>query len=145
MREQIVIDAEGAITGRLAAYVAKQALLGKEVIVVNAEKAVISGRKDVIINKYLRRRQLGRRKQKGPYWPCEADRLLRRITRGMLPWKKARGKEAFKRIKCYKGIPETIDKEKIIKLQNLKNLKKDLMWFISLSELEKLLKGGRIK
>ena len=40
-----VYDAEQMIVGRLGAKVAKAALLGEDVIIVNAEKAVITGDK----------------------------------------------------------------------------------------------------
>ena len=45
MKNQIVIDATNATMGRLASYVAKQALLGKQIAIVNSEKAIITGNK----------------------------------------------------------------------------------------------------
>jgi len=135
--ERLVIDADGCVVGRLASYVAKQALLGKEVIVVNAEKAIISGKKQNILEKYLSRIKKGRGWQKGPYWPRQADKLLRRIIRGMLPWKKTRGREAYKRIKCFKGIPKGYENA-----IEIKNLKRDFLNFITLEQLEKLLKSS---
>jgi len=135
--EEIVINADGCVVGRLASFVAKQALMGKKVVVVNCEKAIISGKKKNILEKYLNRLRKGRGWQKGPYWPRQADKLLRRIIRGMLPWKKTRGREAFRRIKCFKGIPEEY-KDKTIEI---KNLKRDFLNFITLEQLEKLLKS----
>jgi len=137
----LVIDATGSVVGRLSAYVAKQALLGKNVFVVNSEKAIISGDKRNILAKYLERKQKGRGWPKGPYWPKDAERLLRRIIRGMLPWKRTRGREAFKRVKCYKGIPLEFE-GKAIQLE-AKGLKKEFLNFITLGQLENLLKGGR--
>ena len=83
--DEIVVDASGCVVGRLASFVAKQALLGKNVVVINCEKAVISGKKENILKKYLRRITLGKGRLKGPYWPRDSDKLLRRIIRGMLP------------------------------------------------------------
>lgn len=40
-----VIDAEGLILGRMATYVAKRLLKGEGIAIVNAEKAVLSGKK----------------------------------------------------------------------------------------------------
>ena len=40
-----IIDAEGLIVGRMATYVAKRLLKGEIITIVNAEKAVFSGRK----------------------------------------------------------------------------------------------------
>jgi large subunit ribosomal protein L13 len=136
MKDLLVINAEGCAVGRLASFAAKQALLGKKVIIVNAEKAIISGKKQNILDKYLSRIKKGRGWQKGPYWPRQADKLLRRIIRGMLPWKKTRGRDAYKRIKCIKGIP----KEYEDKATEIKDLKRDFLHFITLEQLEKLLK-----
>ena len=41
-----VVDADGAVLGRLASVLAKRLLMGEDIIVVNAEKAVISGSPD---------------------------------------------------------------------------------------------------
>ena len=109
-----VYDGEGMILGRLAARVAKDALLGEEVKVVNCEKVVISGKKT---NTFANEKQ--KRARKG--YPLKSakftrlpDRVVRRSIRGMLPWKQARGKDAFKRIMCHVGVPaELTDKEKI--------------------------------
>ncbi|MEM4704878.1 MAG: uL13 family ribosomal protein, partial [Candidatus Bathyarchaeia archaeon] len=38
-----VINADGLILGRMATYVAKRLLKGESIIIVNAEKAVLSG------------------------------------------------------------------------------------------------------
>ncbi|MEM2713923.1 MAG: 50S ribosomal protein L13 [Candidatus Pacearchaeota archaeon] len=145
--EWLVFDAEGCVVGRLAAFVAKQALLGKKIAVVNCEKAIISGKKENILNKYLTLRRKGRGWQKGPYWPSTADKLLRRIIRGMLPWKKARGKEAFKRVHCYKGFPKELEGMPSLTSPSdyEKTLKKQFLNFITLGELENLLRGGKCK
>ncbi|MEM3754809.1 MAG: uL13 family ribosomal protein, partial [Candidatus Bathyarchaeia archaeon] len=45
MDEQIIIDAKNSILGRLASYIAKKILQGNHVIVINVEKAIISGKK----------------------------------------------------------------------------------------------------
>ena len=47
-----VIDAENAILGRLASYVAKQVLKGEEIVIVNSEKAIITGNKKNIQKNY---------------------------------------------------------------------------------------------
>lgn len=95
--------------GRTASLAAKQALLGKEIIVVNCEKAIITGRRGNIIENYLRRKALGGHSQKGPYIKSAPERIMKRTIRGMLPYKKGRGAEAFKRIKCYNLVPKGIE------------------------------------
>ncbi len=107
----MIIDATNAVVGRLASVVAKKALLGEEIIIVNAEKAVIRGDPDVVFEKYYSLTKKGN-PFKGPFISRRPDLLLRRMIRGMLPIKKPRGREAFKRIKCYIGVPEQYSNEK---------------------------------
>ena len=47
--QEIIIDATNATLGRMASYVAKQALLGKKVIILNSERAIVTGRKKFTI------------------------------------------------------------------------------------------------
>lgn len=100
----LVIDATDRVAGRLASLVAKRLLSGEEIAIVNAEKAVISGNPDTTKRKYLRLIQVGDRR-KGPFFPRYPDRLLKRIIRGMLPYRRPKGRAAYKRVKCYIGCP----------------------------------------
>jgi len=124
MTNEIIVDAENSVVGRLGSFVAKKALQGNKVTVVNSEKAIIIGKKDIVINRYIERRQLGKGVQKGPNMPSRSDMILRRMIRGMLPWHKTTGRNAFKLIYCYKGIPEKYkNKEKdFLKLESKKAL-----------------------
>ena len=119
MVEKIFIDAENAILGRMNSFVAKQALLGKEVYVLNVEKAVITGNKETNIAHLKLRRSINSMKpRKGPFYSKDTEKIVKRAIRGMLPdWRNGRGKEAFKRIKCYNGIPPEFKKEKLIKMK----------------------------
>jgi len=47
--EEEVVDASNLILGRMASYVAKQALEGKKMVVLNAERAIISGTKARVV------------------------------------------------------------------------------------------------
>jgi len=101
------VDATNLILGRMASYVAKQALNGKRIVVINAEKAVISGTKARVVARAkskLKTRTLASQ-WKAPTHPRRPDNYVRRVIRGMLPWKKSRGKEAFRRVHVYMGIP----------------------------------------
>lgn len=119
----MIIDATDLILGRLAAFTAKKALLGEKIDIVNCEKAVVSGSKRDIIAKYKQKRAR-RTIRRGPFFPKTADRLVRRTVRGMLPYKQKKGSDAFKRVMCYKGIPESLSKEKIeiVKIANISKL-----------------------
>lgn len=102
-----VVDASGLVLGRMASIVAKRLLNGEKIIIVNAEKAVISGDKYTLTrqyNDYLRIGHPGR----GPLHPRRPDQIVKRAIRGMLPYKRPRGREAFKRLRVYVGIPEEL-------------------------------------
>jgi len=116
--DPIIIDAADSILGRLASYAAKRALEGYRIIILNAEKAIISGNKRNIIQeakKKLGTRTLGSQK-KAPIHPRRPDLYVRRVIRGMLPRKKTKGKEAFSRITVFINIPEKYANENIIKV-----------------------------
>jgi len=115
MTEKLVIDATGTVLGRLGTYVAKQALEGKEVDVVNCENAIISGSKKDVIKRYSILKAKGGHSQKGPRISRVPYMILKRTIRGMLPdHRKGVGRQAFKRIKCHDGVPkELADKEKM--------------------------------
>jgi len=100
-----IVDADGAVLGRLASVLAKRLMMGEDIIVVNAEKAVVSGSPDVIKKRFFEKRTRGDR-IKGPFYPRYPDALLKRVVRGMVPHKKARGVEALKKLKVFMGVPE---------------------------------------
>jgi large subunit ribosomal protein L13 len=107
-KEPLLLDAKNQILGRLASYAAKQAISGETVIVLNAEKAVVSGRRRNIIDEAKRRlntRTL-QSQERAPVHQRRPDLYFRRVVRGMLPWKKPKGKAAFHRVHVYIGVPE---------------------------------------
>lgn len=111
----IVIDAGNARIGRVSAFAAKKLLMGEEVRIINAEEAVISGNPQQIIEKYVHRRQLifKGNPEKSPYWPKVPDRFVKRLVRGMLPRKKAKGREAYKKLRVFMGKPEEVKGEPV--------------------------------
>lgn len=113
----MIIDAKDAILGRLSSYVAKQVLLGNKVDIINCEECVVSGSKETILEEYIKR--LHRKAPgKGPFFYRRPDMFVRRTIRGMLPFKRARGRDAFKNIKCHVGVPENLKNEKALKIDN---------------------------
>lgn len=130
-----IIDATGSTLGRLSTNVAKRILDGEEIAVVNSEKAIISGRKTAIKEKYKQKRQVGTYR-KGPYFPKKSDQIVKRTIRGMLPYQKPHGREAFKKVKCYKSIPAMF-KDK--KMEKIKDAHKKPIDFITLEELSRYL------
>jgi large subunit ribosomal protein L13 len=99
-----IIDAKGLILGRLASSVAKRLLQGETVIVLNAEKAAISGKKQQIVTEAKTFLEVGH-PRKGPYHPRRPDRIVSRTIRGMLPRQKPKGQQAYKRLRVYLGVP----------------------------------------
>lgn len=107
----MIINAENNILGRLGAFAAKQALMGEDVRIVNSEKAVISGNRKDVLGKFKANRNRGI-PLGGPYYRRSPEQIVRRVVRGMLPYKKEKGRNAYKRVLCYKGIPDEFsDKE----------------------------------
>ena len=111
-----IYDATDMILGRLATVAAKQALLGEEVKIVNAEKAVVSGSRENVLAKFKQQRDRGG-PFNGPFIGRLPDRFVRRHIRGMIPWKTTRGREAFARILCYIGVPDLYKNEKLITIK----------------------------
>jgi large subunit ribosomal protein L13 len=99
-----VINGDGLILGRLASISAQRALAGEEIAIVNVEKVIISGNRARVLGNYYHKRERGSTDW-GPYFPRRPDHIVKRTIRGMLPYKRPRGIDAFKRIKCYVGVP----------------------------------------
>ena len=106
-----VIDAKGLVLGRMASVVAKRLLQGETITIVNAEKAVITGKRLSIVREAKTFLEVGHPK-KGPYHSKRPDRVVRRTIRGMLPRRKPKGQQAYKRLKVFLNVPQELkDKE----------------------------------
>lgn len=105
--EETIVNAEGLILGRMASVIAKRLLKGEKVLVVNAEKAVISGKRKSKVMEAKGFLEVGY-PEKGPFHYKRPDRILRRTIRGMLPYKQPKGKQAYKRLKVFIGIPDEL-------------------------------------
>lgn len=107
-----VIDADGLILGRMASEIAKNLLQGGHVMIVNAEKAVLSGRKRTRVNEakeFLEVGGVGR----GPYHHRRPDRIVRKAVKGMLPIRQSKGLQAYKRLHVFIGIPDNLKAQKL--------------------------------
>ncbi|MFB6124420.1 MAG: 50S ribosomal protein L13 [Halanaeroarchaeum sp.] len=117
----VVIDARDCVLGRVASTVAERALDGERVAVVHAEDAVVTGSRNDVLSKFKTRVDL--QSDRGPNYPKRPDRIFKRSIRGMLPYKKARGREAFSNVRVYVGNPfdddgELVDGTSIDRLSN---------------------------
>ena len=130
----LVVDARDAIVGRVASEVAQRALDGERIAVVNAEDAIITGSDEDVFERFKTRVDLG--SDRGPYYPKRPDMIFKRSIRGMLPYKKTRGREAFESIRVYVGNPfdeegETLDGTSLDRLSNIR--------FVQLGEISEKL------
>lgn len=113
---KLYYDATGAVLGRLGSVVCKELLKGKEVVIINAEKSIISGDRLRVIADLHWWKDLGGIGLKGPRVSRLPDLLMKRMIRGMLPWNITKGREAYDRLRCYVGNgPLTAEELKNIK------------------------------
>ncbi len=120
----MIIDGKNTPLGRLASYAAKNALKGEEIIILNCEQTIITGNKKSIEKEFQEKRERVGSGQKGPKYSKSSDKIVKKTIRGMLPdHRKGRGREAFKRIKCYIGIPEKYKDSKKISFEKENKLK----------------------
>lgn len=111
----LIIDATNQILGRLASIIAKKLLEGYKVVVVNAEKAVVSGEPKRVIMGYKlleKVRTLRNPYKSGIKRPKAPHNILKRTVRNMLPIDKPRGRNAYKRLIVYTGVPPELEDKK---------------------------------
>ena len=108
-----LVNADGLIVGRMCSKVAKRLLNGEEVIILNAEKAVFSGKKKSKISEAHLFLEVGA-PMRGPFHYRRPDRFLRKTIRGMVPFKQPKGKNAYKRLKVFMGVPLELRNQQMI-------------------------------
>ena len=136
-----VIDADGNVIGRLCTSVAKKILSGEEVVIVNAEKAIVTGSRDAILAGYKQKKDRGKVIH-GPFYPRRADLILKRCVRGMLPWDHTRGRDAYRRVKCYVGVPKEFEAAEKVKLMGPTKLSRER--YVTLSQVSTYL-GSKVR
>jgi large subunit ribosomal protein L13 len=119
-----IIDGKNAVLGRLASFVAKELLKGEEIAIVNCNEILITGNKKDIERNFKEKRSRFGHSQKGPKHHKTSEKIVKRTIRGMLPdHRMGRGKVAFKRVKCYTGIPKELEGKDITKFETGKRSK----------------------
>ncbi|MEM1991118.1 MAG: 50S ribosomal protein L13 [Nitrososphaerota archaeon] len=149
--EELVVDATNLKLGRMASYVAKNLIQGKKIVVVNAEKAIVTGNKKAILERYLM--LLGRSQKRSirrpsAWYPRMLDKLVWYTIVRMLPRKKAKGKVAMHKLKVYIGIPEEYKNAKLVsfedaKLSSTRNRSGKLIRYMTIEQISRELRGGR--
>jgi large subunit ribosomal protein L13 len=115
-KQVTLVNADGLILGRMASVIAKKLLNGEKIIIVNAEKAVISGKKKSKVAEAKQFLEVGS-PGRGPFHYRRPDRILRKTVRGMLPFKQPKGKTALKRLKVFIGVPETLQDQPLASIE----------------------------
>jgi len=129
------VDADGLILGRMTSIVAKRLLNGEEIIIVNAEKAVLSGKKKSKVVETKEFLNVGYPRI-GPFHYKRPDRIVRRTVRGMLPYKQAKGRSAYKRLRVFIGVPGDLKEQKMETLEEAQAKKLKCPYF-TVGELAK--------
>ena len=134
----MIIDATDLIVGRLGSFVAKKALLGEKIDIVNCENAVVSGSRENVLSKFRTKRERATIR-KGPFISRMPDRFVRRIIRGMLPYKKDKGAKAYDRIMCYIGVPKEFEGKKFETFDEANAAKRQMTKYVKIEEICKQL------
>ncbi len=103
-----IIDGRDHILGRLSSVVAKKILEGEEVVILNARDVLVTGDKYRTFADYKQIDDLGKIR-KGPYNPRRADLIMKRTVRGMIPFKQPKGRDAYRRLKVFVGVPKEME------------------------------------
>ena len=111
--DSIYIDATNHIVGKLATVIAKHLLLGHDVTVVHAERALLTRKWETNLkrmNAYLNKRT-NYNPRKGPLHYRAPSEIVKRAVRRMLPKRTPRGKAAYRRLKTFDGVPTHLQKK----------------------------------
>ncbi len=121
-KRSVLVNADGLILGRMASKVAKHLLSGDEVTILNAEKAIISGKKKSKIAEAKEFLEVGA-PDRGPFHYRRPDRIVKKTVRGMVPFKQPKGKNALKKLKVFMGIPKDFQNLEMITFEEAKSIK----------------------
>jgi large subunit ribosomal protein L13 len=137
-----VIDADGNIVGRLCTTIAKKILKGEDVVVVNAEKAIITGSKEQVFAGFKQKKDRGKVIH-GPFYPRRADLIFKRTVRGMLPWDRPIGRTAYRKLKVYVGVPKEFEAAEKVRFEGATGrFSRDR--YVTLSEVSEFL-GSKVR
>lgn len=135
-QKTIVVDATNCIAGRMCSHVSKLLLLGNRVAIVNAEKAMLSGKRYKTIEQYKEHLEINSVTNPihGPFHPRRPDTMLSKMVRGMVPKRKPSGMTAFGRLRVYIGVPEEMKRTKMESFSDSKITKPE-SYYISIGEI----------
>ena len=138
----LVLDASNLILGRLASesstlikgkpikatgtnvegkVVTPVLKAGEKLIIINADKAVITGDPLKTTKHYVQRahKKVNTNPRRGPFMPRQPEDIVRRAIRGMIKYKTPSGKAAYRRLEVYVGVPKPEFKEQAIRFNHI--------------------------
>ncbi|MDA4111278.1 MAG: 50S ribosomal protein L13 [Thaumarchaeota archaeon] len=130
------IDASGQILGRMGSKVAKLLLNGNSVVVVHADKVLLSGSRASVMRDFFDRLKIASvvHPKHGPFHPRTPAGMLTRMIRGMIPRSKPSGIAALRRLRVYTEIPKELEKISFTNFEEAKATK-PLAYYIPLGEV----------
>lgn len=134
----VVIDADGAVLGRLASYVAKLLRLGFRVYVVNVEKSVVTGSRSRVVEGYklwLEVKTLRNPYRHSPKRPRNPILLFKKTVKNMLPKENGSSLKLLRNLKAYIDVPPALEKAKRYKIVDTLADKLMRKEFITVAEL----------
>ncbi|MBI2136136.1 50S ribosomal protein L13 [Candidatus Woesearchaeota archaeon] len=130
----MIIDASNLLLGRMSTVVAKKALSGEKIDIINCENALISGRRNMVLAHYRHKKERGTYKH-GPFFYSMPDKFVKRTIRDMLPYRTKRGLDAYKKIMCYIGLPDQFKNTTTQTIQVANAEKLPILYKISVGEI----------
>jgi large subunit ribosomal protein L13 len=112
----VIVNAEGLILGRMCSRVAKRLLNGEEVVIINAEKAILSGKRKSKVAEAKQFLEVGA-PERGPFHYRRPDRIVLKTVRGMLPIRKPKGKNALSKLRVFMGVPKELKDQATITVE----------------------------
>ena len=139
INKQIIVDASNCIAGRICSNVSKLLIQGNIVVIINSERAMLSGNRYKTIEDYKKHLEVGSVTNPihGPYHPRRPDRILTKMVRGMISRRKPSGIMAFKRLRVYIGMPTEFQSSKEIKIFDNAKITKSESYYITIGDVAK--------
>jgi len=130
------VDATGQILGRMGSKVAKLLISGNSVVIVNADKVLLSGNRASVMRDFFDRLKIASvvHPKHGPFHPRTPAGMLTRMIRGMIPRTKPSGVAALRRLRVYTEAPKGLEKVSFTNFEEAKATK-PLAYYIPLGEV----------
>jgi len=138
----MIINGENLLLGRVASIVAKKSLEGEDIVIVNCEKMLVSGSKEYNLADAKLVLELGEPRW-GPFPQRRPAMFVKRVIRGMVPYRTLRGKEAMKRINCLNKMPKEYEGKEFAVLPKTDVSKLKINKYVSVGRMCQAM-GGRV-